>query len=669
MVLFQGEILEEHKSENDSVETATKSMEHSKRVVFDQSVRVILIPSRGEYRKVGLYSALWWNSFEFGQFQASAQNEIRAVAAAEGIGARAARRKLYQPTLGEDGQWEHTRNHSDDFAEVGGNMYTISNMGVVSAGFDFTTSMSESKYDLVLPGSEKEKRKEGESFLVPPDRDSLKTKTIRQRMKDDVDVDVDVGGAWREEGGHGELQQHTKSTAGATPPDTPQCKMSPARENKAHKRPFDIAKYSCGAILSNGPTSKDHKSHRGSVLGNGSGQGSCDECVIERDTECISSTTSDFTTSEVVAKIDSTSMSGGNEQEPALGEREGKESERGTTSLSSSMDAEENNPSPEPEPEPEPEPKPSGVARASLAVETISPLSGVAGLASVVKESNPNPNSMRRADSMLNIVGQMKRTNSLDCIHLAKQGLLPDLSTKTREEIEHEDDDDFILLPPPNPNEVGGPHKQKAARDDALIATTFTPTHNPASATAPTSSSALPVPAPIDVIRSSPTTASLGPQREPAQMQAVARSAVETAMTRFWTLYHSGRENSSSNIYGSRTRSCDSGNANIITSKSIVKDVDAWDSLLLYVPLLQPTKLDDSGHHRRERHNWVGVRRKGMVRAGMDFLGLSSMGPLSLLGWLVIACSIYIMATDSAASSTHVPNNDLDALFGGNITL
>ena len=82
-------------------------------MAFDQSVRVILIPSRSEYRKVGLYNALWWNSFEFGQFQASAQNEIRAVAVAEGIGARAARRKLYQPTLGDDGQWCGSKRHSD----------------------------------------------------------------------------------------------------------------------------------------------------------------------------------------------------------------------------------------------------------------------------------------------------------------------------------------------------------------------------------------------------------------------------------------------------------------------------------------------------------------------------------------------------------------------------
>ena len=46
-----------------------------RRVGFDQSVRVVLIPSRDEYRKVGLCRALWW-SLEFSQFQASAHNEI-----------------------------------------------------------------------------------------------------------------------------------------------------------------------------------------------------------------------------------------------------------------------------------------------------------------------------------------------------------------------------------------------------------------------------------------------------------------------------------------------------------------------------------------------------------------------------------------------------------------
>ena len=110
------EVVHTHKQGNiePHAEVNGEEKELSKHVVFDQSVRVILIPSRGEYRRVGLYSVLWWNSFEFGQFQASAQNEIRALASAEGIGARAARRKLYQPTLGDNGQWCASKRHSNE---------------------------------------------------------------------------------------------------------------------------------------------------------------------------------------------------------------------------------------------------------------------------------------------------------------------------------------------------------------------------------------------------------------------------------------------------------------------------------------------------------------------------------------------------------------------------
>ena len=66
-------------------------------VVFHQDVRIILVPSRGEYKRNGICSQLWWGAMEFSQFQAMAAKEIKAYARVEGIEARAARRKLYQP--------------------------------------------------------------------------------------------------------------------------------------------------------------------------------------------------------------------------------------------------------------------------------------------------------------------------------------------------------------------------------------------------------------------------------------------------------------------------------------------------------------------------------------------------------------------------------------------
>ena len=70
---------------------------HNRRVAFCPSLRVILIPSRGEYKRAGLYGELWWASIDFLQFQAAANSEIRMLASYEGIGAKAARCKLYQP--------------------------------------------------------------------------------------------------------------------------------------------------------------------------------------------------------------------------------------------------------------------------------------------------------------------------------------------------------------------------------------------------------------------------------------------------------------------------------------------------------------------------------------------------------------------------------------------
>jgi hypothetical protein len=69
----------------------------NRRVAFCPSLRVILIPSRGEYKRAGLYGELWWASIDFLKFQAAANSEIRMLASYEGIGAKAARCKLYQP--------------------------------------------------------------------------------------------------------------------------------------------------------------------------------------------------------------------------------------------------------------------------------------------------------------------------------------------------------------------------------------------------------------------------------------------------------------------------------------------------------------------------------------------------------------------------------------------
>ena len=67
-----------------------------KSLVFDESVRVVLIPSRCEYRRMGLNSSLWWSPPEYTQFQIQAHHEIKKFAHEEGINFKDARKHLYQ---------------------------------------------------------------------------------------------------------------------------------------------------------------------------------------------------------------------------------------------------------------------------------------------------------------------------------------------------------------------------------------------------------------------------------------------------------------------------------------------------------------------------------------------------------------------------------------------
>ena len=69
----------------------------TRNVCFDPLLRVILVPSRVEYKCAGLCPILWWTSSDFFSFQQSAHTEVRLLSAFENIGGREARKKLYQP--------------------------------------------------------------------------------------------------------------------------------------------------------------------------------------------------------------------------------------------------------------------------------------------------------------------------------------------------------------------------------------------------------------------------------------------------------------------------------------------------------------------------------------------------------------------------------------------
>lgn len=80
-------------------------------------------------------------------------------------------------------------------------------------------------------------------------------------------------------------------------------------------------------------------------------------------------------------------------------------------------------------------------------------------------------------------------------------------------------------------------------------------------------------------------------------------------------------------------------------------DPDSWEALLLSVPMRKPAVLDDMSSKRRGRFSSHDLwKQKGFVGATIDFLGLGSMGPWRMLGWVVVACSMYIITTDASSA-------------------
>ena len=68
-----------------------------KSVVFDDHLRVILIPSVVDYRAASLIQSMWWSSSDYKAFEEAAFSELKLFAINAGIGLKAARSMLYQP--------------------------------------------------------------------------------------------------------------------------------------------------------------------------------------------------------------------------------------------------------------------------------------------------------------------------------------------------------------------------------------------------------------------------------------------------------------------------------------------------------------------------------------------------------------------------------------------
>jgi hypothetical protein len=71
--------------------TATKSG-----LSFSHQVRMILVPSRQDYRSSGLHSDLWWEPAEYLHFKTEAKTEVSTVMHRERVGLKTALNMLYQ---------------------------------------------------------------------------------------------------------------------------------------------------------------------------------------------------------------------------------------------------------------------------------------------------------------------------------------------------------------------------------------------------------------------------------------------------------------------------------------------------------------------------------------------------------------------------------------------
>ena len=94
----------------------------SRNVSFNEKVRVVLVPSRIEYKHAKLIPLLWWNGEEFLNFQQTAYSELRLLSTSENINMKEARTRLYQQQSTDKGMdiftsatTTSTKSTDDDF--------------------------------------------------------------------------------------------------------------------------------------------------------------------------------------------------------------------------------------------------------------------------------------------------------------------------------------------------------------------------------------------------------------------------------------------------------------------------------------------------------------------------------------------------------------------------
>ncbi len=72
-------------------------VDEKRKLKFDSAVKVILIPTRTEYKAAGLGEVLWWTDKDYSCFKGSALTELRVHLSFENVDPKTALKRLYQP--------------------------------------------------------------------------------------------------------------------------------------------------------------------------------------------------------------------------------------------------------------------------------------------------------------------------------------------------------------------------------------------------------------------------------------------------------------------------------------------------------------------------------------------------------------------------------------------
>ena len=68
-----------------------------KKVTFSNQINAILVPTKNEFIKAGLYNYIWWNSSDYKCFERDAVHDIRDYVYIKNVDILTAINELYQP--------------------------------------------------------------------------------------------------------------------------------------------------------------------------------------------------------------------------------------------------------------------------------------------------------------------------------------------------------------------------------------------------------------------------------------------------------------------------------------------------------------------------------------------------------------------------------------------